>query len=150
MFVAIFLWARFSQVKFVQFWLKGCIDNRNCRICNDDNPTVTVETLLKSRKVIVCCVLRRGGITVPNFLKNLAFRAMINDLYLLESEDVDVNYELVPARRRYMTYSERINQFIEENLWCSSWPCGMGIKIERLNIAGILFESSCEVACLNS
>ncbi|GFX76792.1 putative DD41D transposase [Trichonephila clavipes] len=49
------------------FWLNGYVNKQNCRIWNEANPQVYVET---PEKLTVSCALWAGGIIGPNFFKN--------------------------------------------------------------------------------
>ncbi|GFW45504.1 uncharacterized protein TNCV_3244441 [Trichonephila clavipes] len=44
------------------FWLNGYVNKQNCRIWNEANPQVYVETPLHPEKLTVCCALWAGGI----------------------------------------------------------------------------------------
>ncbi|GFV47994.1 uncharacterized protein TNCV_4150801 [Trichonephila clavipes] len=44
------------------FWLNGYVNKQNCRIWNDANPQVYVETPLHPEKLTVWCALWAGGI----------------------------------------------------------------------------------------
>ncbi|GFX40858.1 putative DD41D transposase [Trichonephila clavipes] len=46
----------------VHFWLNGYVNKQNCRIWNEANPQVYVETLLHPEKLTVWCALWVGGI----------------------------------------------------------------------------------------
>lgn len=83
------------------FWLNGYVNKQNCRIWSDDNPQAIEETPLHPQKVTVWCALWAEGIIGPYFFKNEAgnnvtvngerYRAMINDFFVPELEDVDVD-----------------------------------------------------------
>ncbi|GFS92973.1 ATP-binding cassette sub-family A member 3 [Trichonephila clavipes] len=51
------------------FWLNGYINKQNCRIWNEVNPQVYVETPLHQEKLTVWCALWAGGIIGPYFFK---------------------------------------------------------------------------------
>ncbi|GFT86852.1 uncharacterized protein TNCV_4164141 [Trichonephila clavipes] len=44
------------------FWLNGYVNKQNCRIWNEANPQVYVETPLHPEKLTVWCALWAGGI----------------------------------------------------------------------------------------
>ncbi|GFW43134.1 uncharacterized protein TNCV_1475291 [Trichonephila clavipes] len=44
------------------FWLNGYVNKQNCRIWNEANPQVYVETSLHPEKLTVWCALWAGGI----------------------------------------------------------------------------------------
>ncbi|GFU83538.1 uncharacterized protein TNCV_4217981 [Trichonephila clavipes] len=44
------------------FWLNGYVNKQNCRIWNEANPQVYVETPLHAEKLTVWCALWAGGI----------------------------------------------------------------------------------------
>ncbi|GFX85416.1 uncharacterized protein TNCV_3715901 [Trichonephila clavipes] len=44
------------------FWLNGYVNKQNCRIWNEANPQVYVETPLHPEKLTVWCTLWAGGI----------------------------------------------------------------------------------------
>ncbi|GFV87288.1 DUF4817 domain-containing protein [Trichonephila clavipes] len=44
------------------FWLNGYVNRQNCRIWNEANPQVYVETPLHPEKLTVWCALWAGGI----------------------------------------------------------------------------------------
>ncbi|GFW82870.1 uncharacterized protein TNCV_3494401 [Trichonephila clavipes] len=46
----------------VHFWLNGYVNKQNCRIWNEANPQVYVETPLHPEKLTVWCALWAGGI----------------------------------------------------------------------------------------
>ncbi|GFT64407.1 hypothetical protein TNCV_4831421 [Trichonephila clavipes] len=46
----------------VHFWLNGYVNKQNCRIWNEANPQVYVETPLHQEKLTVWCPLWAGGI----------------------------------------------------------------------------------------
>ncbi|GFY30712.1 putative DD41D transposase [Trichonephila clavipes] len=52
------------------FWLNGYVNKQNCRIWNEANPQVYVETPLHPEKLTVWCALWAGGIIGPYFFKN--------------------------------------------------------------------------------
>ncbi|GFX72705.1 putative DD41D transposase [Trichonephila clavipes] len=52
------------------FWLNGYANIQNCRIWNEANPQVYVETPLHPEKLTVWCALWAGGIIGPYFFKN--------------------------------------------------------------------------------
>ncbi|GFX05585.1 putative DD41D transposase [Trichonephila clavipes] len=52
------------------FWLNGHVNKQNCRIWNEANPQLYVETPLHPEKLTVWCALWAGGIIGPYFFKN--------------------------------------------------------------------------------
>ncbi|GFW61745.1 putative DD41D transposase [Trichonephila clavipes] len=52
------------------FWLNGYVNKQNCRIWNEANTQVYVETPLHPEKLTVWCALWAGGIIGPYFYKN--------------------------------------------------------------------------------
>ncbi|GFV26198.1 transposable element Tc3 transposase [Trichonephila clavipes] len=48
------------------FWLNGYVNKQNCRIWNEANPQVYVETPLHPEKLTVWCALWAGGIISPS------------------------------------------------------------------------------------
>ncbi|GFU67585.1 DUF4817 domain-containing protein [Trichonephila clavipes] len=51
------------------FWLNGYVNKQHCRIWNEANPQVYVETQLHPEKLTVWCALWAGGIIGPYFFK---------------------------------------------------------------------------------
>ncbi|GFU86542.1 putative DD41D transposase [Trichonephila clavipes] len=82
------------------FWLKGYVNKQNCRIWNEANPQVNVETPLHPEKLTVWCALWAGGIIDPYFFKNDeghnitvnsdGYRAMITNFFIPELNNHDV------------------------------------------------------------
>ncbi|GFW04478.1 hypothetical protein TNCV_878471 [Trichonephila clavipes] len=54
--------ARSGMTDEAHFWLNGYVNKQNCRICNEANPQVYVETPLHPEKLTVWCALWAGGI----------------------------------------------------------------------------------------
>ncbi|GFV13825.1 putative DD41D transposase [Trichonephila clavipes] len=52
------------------FCWNGYVNKQNCRIWNEANPQVYVETPLHPEKLTVWCALWAGGIIGPYFFKN--------------------------------------------------------------------------------
>ncbi|GFT19836.1 DUF4817 domain-containing protein [Trichonephila clavipes] len=50
------------KIDEVHFWLNGYVNKQNCRIWNEANPQVYVETPLHPEKLTVWCALWAGGI----------------------------------------------------------------------------------------
>ncbi|GFT58711.1 putative DD41D transposase [Trichonephila clavipes] len=63
-------WKYPSQPDEAHFWLNGYVNKQNCRIWNEGNPQVYVETPLNPEKLTVWCALWAGGIIGPYFFKN--------------------------------------------------------------------------------
>ncbi|GFX76416.1 putative DD41D transposase [Trichonephila clavipes] len=84
----------------VHFWLNGYVNKQNCRIWNEANPQVYVETPLHPEKLTVWCALWAGGIIGPYFFKNDEghnvtvngdrYRAMITNFFIPELNNHDV------------------------------------------------------------
>ncbi|GFT63494.1 putative DD41D transposase [Trichonephila clavipes] len=82
------------------FWLNGYVNKQNCRIWNEANPQVYVETPLHPEKLTVWCALWAGGIIGPFFFKNYEghnvtvngdrYRAMITNVFIPELNNHDV------------------------------------------------------------
>ncbi|GFT80404.1 putative DD41D transposase [Trichonephila clavipes] len=82
------------------FWLNGYVNKQNCRIWNEANPQVYVETPLHPENLTVWCALRAGGIIGPYFFKNDEghnvtvngdrYRAMITNFFIPELNNHDV------------------------------------------------------------
>ncbi|GFT58881.1 putative DD41D transposase [Trichonephila clavipes] len=82
------------------FWLNGYVNKQNCRIWNEANPQVSVETPLHSEKLTVWCALWAGRIIGPYFFKNDEghnvtvkgdrYRAMITNFFIPELNNHDV------------------------------------------------------------
>ncbi|GFW48754.1 putative DD41D transposase [Trichonephila clavipes] len=82
------------------FWLNGYVNKQNCRIWNDANPQVYVETPLHPEKLTVWCALWAGEIIGPYFFKNDEghnvtvngdrYRAMITNFFIPELNNHDV------------------------------------------------------------
>ncbi|GFU41316.1 uncharacterized protein TNCV_3011391 [Trichonephila clavipes] len=53
------------------FWLNGYVNKQNCRIWNEANPQVYVETPLHPEKLTVWCALWAGGSLVRTSLKTM-------------------------------------------------------------------------------
>ncbi|GFY36909.1 uncharacterized protein TNCV_2568711 [Trichonephila clavipes] len=53
------------------FWLNGYVNKQNCRIWNEANPQVYVETPLHPETLTVWCALWAGGIIGPYFFKTM-------------------------------------------------------------------------------
>ncbi|GFY28078.1 putative DD41D transposase [Trichonephila clavipes] len=80
--------------------LNGCVNKQNCRIWNEANPQVYVETPLHLEKLTVWCALWAGGIIGPYFFKNDEghnvtvngdwYRAMITNFFIPELNNHDV------------------------------------------------------------
>ncbi|GFX91747.1 hypothetical protein TNCV_3529461 [Trichonephila clavipes] len=51
-----------SQIDEAHFWLNGYVNKQNCRIWNEANPQVYVETPLHPEKLTVWCALWPRGI----------------------------------------------------------------------------------------
>ncbi|GFT50921.1 putative DD41D transposase [Trichonephila clavipes] len=52
----------YLQSDEAHFWLNGYVNKQNCRIWNEANPQVYVETPLQPEKLTVWCALWAGGI----------------------------------------------------------------------------------------
>ncbi|GFX93955.1 putative DD41D transposase [Trichonephila clavipes] len=82
------------------FWLNGYVNKQNCRIWNEANPQVYVETPLHPEKLTVWYALWAGGIMGPYFFKNDEghnvtvngdrYRAMIINFFIPELNNHDV------------------------------------------------------------
>ncbi|GFX84801.1 putative DD41D transposase [Trichonephila clavipes] len=82
------------------FWLNGYVNKQNCRIWNEANPQVYVETPLHPEKLTVWCALWAGGIIGSYFFKNDEghnitvngdrYRAMITNFFIRELNNHDV------------------------------------------------------------
>ncbi|GFV02996.1 putative DD41D transposase [Trichonephila clavipes] len=82
------------------FWLNGYVDKQNCRIWNEANPQVYVETPLHPEKPTVWCALWAGGIIGLYFFKNDEghnvtvnndrYRVMITNFFVPELNNHDV------------------------------------------------------------
>ncbi|GFW92292.1 transposable element Tc3 transposase [Trichonephila clavipes] len=82
------------------FWLNGYVNKQNCRISNEANPQVYVETPLHPEKLTVWCALWAGGIIGLYFFKNDEghnvtvngdrYRAMITNFFIPELNSHDV------------------------------------------------------------
>ncbi|GFY33492.1 DUF4817 domain-containing protein [Trichonephila clavipes] len=82
------------------FWLNGYVNKQNCRIWNEANPQVYVETPLHPEKLTVWCALWAGGIIGPYFFKNDEghnvtvngdrYRAMITNFFIPGMNNHDV------------------------------------------------------------
>ncbi|GFV46282.1 putative DD41D transposase [Trichonephila clavipes] len=88
------------QVDEAHFWLNGYVNKQNCRIWNEANPQVYVETPLHPETLTVWCALWAGGIIGPYFFKNDEghnvtvngdrYRAMITNFFIPELNNHDV------------------------------------------------------------
>ncbi|GFX18166.1 putative DD41D transposase [Trichonephila clavipes] len=82
------------------FWLNGYVNKQNCRIWNEANPQVYVETPLHPETLTVWCALWAGGIIGPYFFKNDEghnvtvngdrYRTMITNFFIPELNNHDV------------------------------------------------------------
>ncbi|GFU64759.1 transposable element Tc3 transposase, partial [Trichonephila clavipes] len=82
------------------FWMNGYVNKQNCRIWNEANPQVYVETPLHPEKLTVWCALWAGGIIGQYFFKNDEghnvtvnddrYRAMITHFFIRELNNHDV------------------------------------------------------------
>ncbi|GFT78225.1 putative DD41D transposase [Trichonephila clavipes] len=82
------------------FWLNGYVNKQNCRIWNEANPQVYVETPLHPEKLTVWCALWAGGIIGPYFFKNVEghnvtvngdrYRNMITNFFIPELNNHNV------------------------------------------------------------
>ncbi|GFX05690.1 putative transposable element [Trichonephila clavipes] len=80
--------------------VNGYVNKQNCRIWNEANPQVYVETLLHPEKLTVWCILWTGGIIGPYFFKNDEghnvtvngdrYRAMITNFFIPQLNNHDV------------------------------------------------------------
>ncbi|GFU65108.1 hypothetical protein TNCV_643661, partial [Trichonephila clavipes] len=50
---------------YAHFWLNSYVNKQNCRIWNEANPHVYVETPLHPETLTVWCALWAGGILLP-------------------------------------------------------------------------------------
>ncbi|GFW52175.1 putative DD41D transposase [Trichonephila clavipes] len=111
------------------FWLNGYVNKQNCRIWNEANPQVYVETPLHPEKLTVWCALWAGGIIGPYFFKNDEshnvtvhgdrYRAMITNFFIPELNNHDVQELWFQQASEHhdcsMSHSLCHNRFIERH-----------------------------------
>ena len=49
------------------FYLNGLVNKYNVRYWSDTNPHVTIETVMKSPKLNVCCAMSKSQLVGPDF-----------------------------------------------------------------------------------
>ncbi|GFU62062.1 putative DD41D transposase [Trichonephila clavipes] len=85
--------------QFTVYPKNGYVNKQNCRIWNEANPQVYVETPLHPEKLTVWCALWAGGVIAPYFFKNDEghivtvngdrYRAMITNFFIPELNNHD-------------------------------------------------------------
>jgi hypothetical protein len=70
-------------------YLKGLVNKHNVRYCSEDNPHVTIETVMKSPKLNVWCTLLKNQLIGPFFFEDDTvdgenFLSMLQNFFLPE------------------------------------------------------------------
>ena len=64
------------------FYLNGLVNKHNVRYWSDTNPYVTIETVMNSPKLNVCCAMSKNQLVAADFLKVILLMGIIICQYL--------------------------------------------------------------------